>query len=74
MSSEGCGADGRMPTGSKTGGEERGSDSGRGGAMMGSILTGGGGGMGSCIDEAAVGSITSGGAMDSITGGEGAMD
>jgi len=59
-----------MMTGSKTGGEERGSDLGRGGAMIGSISTGRGGGIGSATDEGAMGTNTCEGAMGSITGGE----
>lgn len=61
-----------MAIGSKTGGEERGSDSGRGGAMrgaMGSISIGRGGGVDSGTDKGGMGSITIGEAMGSITGG-----
>lgn len=54
-----------MGTGSKAGREERGSDSERRGAMMGSASTGRRDGMGSGADE---------GAMGSINGGEEAMD
>lgn len=59
-----------MVAGSKTGGEERGSDSRGGGAMMGSVFAGRGGGMGSGTDEGARVSIIREEAMGSITGGE----
>lgn len=74
MSPEGCRDGGSIATGSKTGGAERGLDSVIGGAMVGSILTERGGGIGSTTDEGAMGSITCGGATGSITGGVKAMD
>lgn len=49
-----------MATDLETGGEERGSASGRRGATTGVTLTGRGGGMGLATDEGALGSITGG--------------
>lgn len=65
---------GKIVTGSETGGEERGSSSGTGGAMVGSVLTGGGDAK--ATDGAAMASINEGQiAMDSfMAGGEDSIE